>query len=138
MNHSIESNRDPEMNAVSHLSSTATSNTCLAAALTAVGIPLSDKPFVRVVGDGIRGERTVWFFDPQSPDGRFQTKELIAAWHDDTWHLANPEHPDMPLPPPRPARIDDFLAGFATHPGVRWVHAQYARHRPKSSERDAV
>ena len=81
------------MNAVSHLSSTATSNTCLAAALTAVGIPLAEKPFVRVVGDGIRGERMVWFFEPQSPDGKFQTKELIAAWHDDAWHLANPEHP---------------------------------------------
>jgi hypothetical protein len=81
------------MNAVSHLSSTATSNTCLAAALTAVGIQLAAKPFIRVVGDGISGERIVWFFDPQSQDGRFQTRELIAAWHDDAWHLANPEHP---------------------------------------------
>jgi hypothetical protein len=81
------------MNAVSHLSSTATSNTCLAAALTAVGIQLAAKPFIRVVGDGINGERIVWFFDPQSQDGRFQTSELIAAWHDDAWHLANPEHP---------------------------------------------
>jgi hypothetical protein len=81
------------MNAVSNLSSTATSNTSLAAALTAVGIHLSEKPFVRVVGDGIRGERTVWFFDPQSPCGKFQTKELIAAWHDDAWHLSHSEHP---------------------------------------------
>jgi hypothetical protein len=81
------------MNAVSHLSATATSNTCLAAALTAVGIQLAEKPFVRVVGDGIRGERTVWFFDPQSHCGNYQTKELIAAWHDDAWHLAHPEHP---------------------------------------------
>ena len=81
------------MNAVSHLSSTATSNTCLAAALAAVGIPLAEKPFVRVVGDGIRGERVVWFFDQQSPDGNFETKELITAWNDDAWHLANPEHP---------------------------------------------
>ena len=81
------------MNAVSHLSSTATSNTCLAAALTAVGIPLAEKPFVRVVGDGIRGERVVWFFEPQSMDGKFQTKELFEAWNDDSWHLTNPEHP---------------------------------------------
>jgi hypothetical protein len=81
------------MNAVSHLSSTATSNTSLAAALTAVGIALAEKPFVRVVGDGIRGERTVWFFDPQSPCGKFQTKELIAAWHDDAWHISHSEHP---------------------------------------------
>ena len=81
------------MNAVSHISSEATSNTCLAAALTAVGIPLAEKPFVRVVGDGIRNERFVWFFEPQSPCGKFQSKQLIAAWNDDAWHLANPEHP---------------------------------------------
>ena len=81
------------MNAVSHLSSTATSNTCLAAALTAVGIPLAEKPFVRVVGDGIRGERTVWFFETQSHCGKFDTKALIEAWHNDAWHLANQEHP---------------------------------------------
>ena len=81
------------MNAITHISSTATSNTCLAAALTAVGIPLAEKPFVRLIGDGIRGERTVWFFEPQSADNRFQTKELIEAWNDDAWHLANPEHP---------------------------------------------
>ena len=40
------------MNAITHLSSTATSNTALAAALSALGIPLAEKPFVRVVGDG--------------------------------------------------------------------------------------
>ena len=81
------------MSAVSHLSSTATSNTSLAAALTAVGIPLAERPFARVVGDGIRGDRLVWFFEPQSADGKFQTKELIEAWNDDGWHHANPEHP---------------------------------------------
>lgn len=81
------------MNAISHISSDATSNTCLAAALTAVGILLAEKPFVRVVGDGIRDERFVWFFEPQSPCGKFQTKQLIAAWNDESWHLANPEHP---------------------------------------------
>lgn len=81
------------MNAVSHIASTATSNTCLAAALTAVGIPLAARPFVRVVGDGVSGERVVWFFEPQSPDGTYQTKELIEAWNYDAWHLANPEHP---------------------------------------------
>jgi hypothetical protein len=81
------------MKSVSHLSSTATSNTDLASALTAVGIPLAEKPFVRVVGDGIHGERVVWFFEPQSADGKFQTRELIDAWNDDEWHLAHPEHP---------------------------------------------
>jgi hypothetical protein len=58
-----------------------------------VGIPLAEKPFVRVVGDGIRGERTVWFFEPQSSCGKFQTQQLIEAWNDDAWHHANPEHP---------------------------------------------
>jgi hypothetical protein len=81
------------MQIISHLQSTSTSNTTLAAALTAIGIPLAEKPFVRVVGDGILGERFIWFFEPQSVDGTYQTKDLIAAWHDDTWHLANPEHP---------------------------------------------
>ena len=78
--------------AFTHLSSTATSNTCLAAALCAVGIPLSVKPFIKVAGDG-GGERTVWFFEPQSEDGKHQTKKLIEAWSDDAWHLKNPEHP---------------------------------------------
>jgi len=79
------------MNTITHLSSTATSNTCLAAALTAVGIPLAEKPFIRVVGDG--GERTVWLFEPASLCGKFVTKTLIEAWSDKSWHLANPEHP---------------------------------------------
>lgn len=81
------------MHIITHLHSNATSNTTLAATLTAIGIPLAEKPFVRMVGDGIQHERIVWFFEPQSSDGSYQTKELIAAWHDDTWHLANPEHP---------------------------------------------
>ena len=78
------------MSAITHLSSTATSNTALAAALSAVGIALAEKPFVR---DGIRGERVVWFFEPQSSCGKHLTAELIAAWSDNAWHLANPEHP---------------------------------------------
>ncbi len=78
---------------VSHISSTATTNTALAAALTAVGIPLSDKSFIKVVGDGVRGERTMWFFEERSLCGKYKTRELIAAWSDDSWHLANPEHP---------------------------------------------
>ena len=81
------------MNAVAHIASTSTGNTALAAALTAMGIPLAGKPFVRVLGDGIPGERTIWFFEPQSLCGQFQTKELIAAWHDDAWHLTHPDHP---------------------------------------------
>jgi hypothetical protein len=81
------------MNAVTHFSSTATSNTALAAALSAVGISLAEKPFVRVVGDGIRGERVVWFFEPQSPCGKYRTSDLISAWSDNDWHRINSEHP---------------------------------------------
>jgi hypothetical protein len=81
------------MNATVHVSSTSTSNTCLAAALTACGIPLATKPFIQVVGDGIKGERTVWFFEPVSLCGKYKTGELIEAWNNETWHIANPEHP---------------------------------------------
>ena len=91
------------MNAVSHLSSTATSNTCLAAALTAVGIPLAESPFARVVGDGIRGERLVWFFEPQSPDGKFQTKELIEPGTTTRWHLLNVHRRGRPATAPQAA-----------------------------------
>lgn len=81
------------MNAVSHISSTSTGNTMLAAALCAVGVPLAQKPFVRVVGDTADPGRMIWFFEPRSHDGRYLTKDMIAAWHDEAWHTANPEHP---------------------------------------------
>ena len=77
---------------IAHLTSTATSNTCLAAALTALGIPLAERPFMKVVEDR-RGERTIWFFEPQSHDGTHKTREMIEAWNDEAWHLRHPEHP---------------------------------------------
>ena len=80
------------MQSFTHISDTATSNTGLAAALTAVGIRLAEKPFLKVCEDGMR-ERTIWFFDAQSDDGVHKTKELIEAWSNDAWHLRNPEHP---------------------------------------------
>jgi len=80
------------MESVSHFSTTATSDTCLAAALAAVGVAFESKPFIRVVG-GVRGEKVVWFFEPRSRCGKFDTRQLMAAWGDDAWHLANPEHP---------------------------------------------
>jgi hypothetical protein len=81
------------MSAVTHLTDPATSNTALAAALTAVGIPLAEKPFITIVGDGIKGERLMWFFEARSTCGKYNTRELIAAWGDETWHDRNPEHP---------------------------------------------
>lgn len=80
------------MDAFTNLSSAATTNTCLAAALCAVGIQLAKKPFLKIAND--RGlEKTVWLFEPQSADGTLKTKELIEAWSDDSWHLRHPEHP---------------------------------------------
>lgn len=81
------------MEAFNHLHDVATSNTVLAAALAAVGIPpAAQKPFVRVTEGGGR-YRTIWFFEQASPDGKFMTKDLIRAWTDDDWHSNNPEHP---------------------------------------------
>jgi hypothetical protein len=74
-----------------YASSESTTNTCLAAALTAVGIPLAEKPFIQVVESG--RERTTWLFAPNSACGKYRTTQLIAAWNDEQWHLANPEHP---------------------------------------------
>ena len=70
-----------------HAGSPRTSNTGLAAALTAVGIPLAEKPFLQVMEDGCR-ERTIWLFEAQSEDGKHDTRQLIAAWDDASWHLA--------------------------------------------------
>jgi glutathione S-transferase len=44
--------------------------------------------------------------------------------------------PDSPmaLPLPRPVRVREWLARWATHPGTAWVRDQYRRHRPASAE----
>ena len=70
-------------------------NTILAAALAAVGIPFHDnRAFSQVHGDGISsGGRTTWYFQEQSDCGKFKTAELIKAWEDKEWHARNPEHP---------------------------------------------
>ena len=70
-------------------------NTLLAAALTAVGIPFdTQRGLHQVRGDGIAsGGRFTYYFAEQSLDGRHKTAELIAAWENPKWHLANPEHP---------------------------------------------
>jgi hypothetical protein len=68
-----------------------TTNTCLAAALAAVGIPMSDSSLVAVLSN--RGERKVWMFEGRSPCGKYNTRKLIEAWDDPEWHDKNPEHP---------------------------------------------
>jgi len=69
-----------------------TCNTHLAAALSAVGIPLmpGDQGVRVLVGDV---NRMTFFFQPLSVCGTYKTDELIRAWDDRDWHLANPEHP---------------------------------------------
>jgi len=69
-------------------------NTQLAAALAAMGIPFDTRPSSIVTGDGIAGSgRVTWFFAPKSEDGKYQTSALIAAWDDKKWHEKNPDHP---------------------------------------------
>ena len=43
--------------------------------------------------------------------------------------LVFPDHPDMALPAPVPARLQAFLARWADHPGTAWVRDQYVRFR---------
>jgi hypothetical protein len=69
-----------------------TTNTMLAAALAAVGIPLRKTNSVRIV-TGDFGDRTCFFFEEKSPCGLYDTFELIRAWDDPDWHEKHPEHP---------------------------------------------
>jgi hypothetical protein len=69
-----------------------TSNTKLAAALSAVGIPLRSESPVRLM-TGLRGDTHCFFFQEQSPCGQYRTIELIAAWDNKEWHLKHPDHP---------------------------------------------
>lgn len=69
-----------------------TTNTDLAAALTAVGIPLNKTTPVRVM-TGHGGDRHAFFFQHASPCGNYKTLELIRAWDDPEWHRTHPEHP---------------------------------------------
>ena len=55
----------------------------LAACLTALGIPFSERPAFAVSGDT---EPVVnWLFDEQSLDGKFKASEMIAKWQDKGW-----------------------------------------------------
>ena len=64
----------------------------LAACLTALGIPFSERPALSVSGDT---EPVVnWLFDEQSLDGKFKASEMIAKWNDKGWITrADNDHP---------------------------------------------
>lgn len=68
-----------------------TTNTDLAACLTAVGIGLDKQtPVRRLEGDA---SRMTFFFNEVSPCGQYHTRELMLAWDDLTWPDRFPEHP---------------------------------------------
>ena len=64
----------------------------LAACLTALCIPFSERPAFSVSGDT---EPVVnWLFEEQSLDGKFKASEMIAKWNDKGWITrADNDHP---------------------------------------------
>lgn len=69
------------------------SDLSLAAALAALGIAFQEEqPFVKIKtvkgGDQYR-----FFLKDVSQCGTYKTGQMVSAWNDDGWHLANPEHP---------------------------------------------
>jgi len=40
------------------------------------------------------------------------------------------DHPDMKQAEPRPPRFSELCAGWADHPGMRWAHQIWRKHRP--------
>jgi len=74
--------------------SVSTSNTWLAAALTALGIePNPDHPLTSVCGPSISTLRVTWYFAPRSVCGKYETGAMIKAWEDPNFHVREPEHP---------------------------------------------
>ena len=74
-----------------------TANTDLAAALTALGIPLNRfRNHERLTGDIPGGEKYVWFFEPASQCGKYVTTAMMAAWHEEGWE-DRPENAEHPL-----------------------------------------
>jgi hypothetical protein len=85
----------PEKLAVTYMvgERTDTGNTQLAATLGAFDVPLkTGEPFSTQVGDGIRGVRVTWHFDPLSKTNTKAT-DLVRLWGDAEWRAANREHP---------------------------------------------
>lgn len=64
----------------------------LAASLTALGIPFSERPAFAVGGDS---EPIVnWLFEEESLDKKFKASEMMARWNDKGWITrTDNEHP---------------------------------------------
>lgn len=69
-----------------------TTNTDLAAALAALGIPLRKHFPVRQL-EGARGRQLCFYFEERSLDGRFETADMIRVWRDPDFLAKFPEHP---------------------------------------------
>jgi len=73
-----------------------TANTDLAAALTALGIPLNRyRKHERLTGDLRGGDKFVWYFEEGSKCGKYKTTDMMGAWHEEGWEdkPQNAEHP---------------------------------------------
>lgn len=71
-----------------------TNDLALAAALSAIGIPLfefedASPPYVKT--RNLSGSTFTFFFEPESAEG--VTKTYEDAWYDDSWVEKNPDHP---------------------------------------------
>lgn len=55
----------------------------LAACLTALGIPFSERPAFKVSGD--TAPVVNWLFDEASADGKYKASEMISRWNDKAW-----------------------------------------------------
>lgn len=64
----------------------------LAACLTALGIPFSERPAFKVSGD--TAPVVNWLFDEASADGKYKASEMISRWNDKAWISRDDnEHP---------------------------------------------
>jgi len=68
-----------------------TTDISLAAALSALGIPFDDIPFVST--RSTKGEHFVFLFKAVSNCGKYHTSDMARAWETESWHVENPEHP---------------------------------------------
>lgn len=67
-------------------------NLSLVACLLSLGIPfVEETPFCTLRTHD--GTKTLFYLQESSPDGRWNTKELVKAWDNPQYHSENPECP---------------------------------------------
>ena len=70
-----------------------TSDLALCAALLAIGIDFVDEEIKFVRTKGTHGERLSFFMNERSTCNQYSTLEMINAWHNENFHINNPDHP---------------------------------------------